>query len=547
MCKYALSCALLSIALICDCATAAGEITYQDATGAEAHSAESLDAAIDAVQSGGTVYLTAGTYKTNTHVDKSISIVGEAANTTILDGGGSGRVIRVGARAAVRLENLSIVRGTTASTIEEDGAGILNLGSLHCKSCTLSNNVSRDDGGAVCSAGDLVMYDCVLMENKATGTGGTGGAIYCPSGGVGGPSFRAFRRTPPTLKMVRCLVSSNSADDNGGAIWSEAVAELSMCTLSHNVAGHSGGAIRNNGTMTLDRATIVKNRAGDEGGGVASYGTIKVSSTILAYNVSPVGEDCRGRLQTLGHNSLLKKSGAVFSLIGTDQIGLDPQLMSLGRGIYAPAVGSPVVDAGRPTDRSLPVIDQMGRSGLCDGDGDGESMPDIGAIELQSQGESGERRTPHSVAPPAGQVSTKSGDAVKSQPPRLHIVQINVVDVSEAKAFYTTVLGFEVSSEAGGKGVVELSSPGGPSILLYPVKHRVDHDYPNGAGATLIFSTDNIDRTHDAWVKAGVEFIKISWSKDSSGIARSPYGRFVAFRDPSGNVHELIEPSSKKK
>jgi hypothetical protein len=58
----------------------------------------------------------------------------------------------------------------------------------------------------------------------------------------------------------------------------------------------------------------------------------------------------------------------------------------------------------------------------------------------------------------------------------------------------------------------------------------------------LAFVTDDIAGTVAAWRAKGVDFIRIPWSSDPSGIADSPYGPFIAFRDPSGNVHELLQP-----
>lgn len=127
--------------------------------------------------------------------------------------------------------------------------------------------------------------------------------------------------------------------------------------------------------------------------------------------------------------------------------------------------------------------------------------------------------------------------------PRLGIVQINVVDLAVAREFYVGTLGFQLGRSFPGGGPFELVNPGGPTVLVYQASRRVDHDYPAQTGTTLVFYTDDIDATVERWRAGGVEFVPIAWSEDASGIAYSPYGRFVAFRDPSGNVHELLQPA----
>lgn len=127
---------------------------------------------------------------------------------------------------------------------------------------------------------------------------------------------------------------------------------------------------------------------------------------------------------------------------------------------------------------------------------------------------------------------------------RLGIVQINVVDLAAAREFYVGTLGFRPGRSFPGGGPFELANPGGPTVLVYQASRRVDHDYPAQTGTTLVFYTDDIDGTVERWRAAGVEFVRIAWSEEESGIAYSPYGRFIAFRDPSGNVHELLQPAA---
>lgn len=123
------------------------------------------------------------------------------------------------------------------------------------------------------------------------------------------------------------------------------------------------------------------------------------------------------------------------------------------------------------------------------------------------------------------------------------LLQINVTDPAKAREFYVDTLGFPVRPGTEDFGVTVLDNGGGSPILLYPVDRSVQFDYPNQTGSTLVFYVDDVDKTHREWSDRGVEFIKIDWSEEESGIAPCPFGRFIAFRDPFGNVHEILQPN----
>jgi catechol 2,3-dioxygenase-like lactoylglutathione lyase family enzyme len=125
---------------------------------------------------------------------------------------------------------------------------------------------------------------------------------------------------------------------------------------------------------------------------------------------------------------------------------------------------------------------------------------------------------------------------------RTGIVQINVTDLGSARAFYGESLGIPLIEKFGPDAPFELDLGPGPTVLVYQVERSVPVDYGHQTGVTLVIYTDDIAETVGAWRAAGVEFIPIEWSEDETGIAGCPFGRFIAFKDPFGNVHELLEP-----
>lgn len=122
------------------------------------------------------------------------------------------------------------------------------------------------------------------------------------------------------------------------------------------------------------------------------------------------------------------------------------------------------------------------------------------------------------------------------------IVQINVTDLQEARRFYGEVLGLPTREPFGADGPFELALGDGPTVLVYQVARSVPVDYGEETGVTLVIRTDDVDGTAARWRASGVELVPVPWSPDDSGIAPCPYGRFIAFRDPFGNVHELLQP-----
>jgi catechol 2,3-dioxygenase-like lactoylglutathione lyase family enzyme len=130
---------------------------------------------------------------------------------------------------------------------------------------------------------------------------------------------------------------------------------------------------------------------------------------------------------------------------------------------------------------------------------------------------------------------------------RLGIVQINVTDLDEAWEFYVGKLGLQAVERLGPGRPFELAlGDDGPLVLVYPVREVAVRNYPTDTGVMLVFYTDDLSGTMTDWAAKGVSFIPIEWAEDDTGIAPTPFGPFIAFRDPFGNVHELLEPRTRR-
>jgi catechol 2,3-dioxygenase-like lactoylglutathione lyase family enzyme len=113
--------------------------------------------------------------------------------------------------------------------------------------------------------------------------------------------------------------------------------------------------------------------------------------------------------------------------------------------------------------------------------------------------------------------------------------QINVPDLEKAIDWYTKKLGFEVSKEHYyPPQAVDLVQKSGIRLLLYKVEKSVEIDYPNVNQSVIIFKTDNLKETKKKMKEKGVELIYTE-------AIEFPAGLFNAFRDPFGNVHEIVQ------
>lgn len=117
---------------------------------------------------------------------------------------------------------------------------------------------------------------------------------------------------------------------------------------------------------------------------------------------------------------------------------------------------------------------------------------------------------------------------------KVGIVQINVSDMDDAIAWYRDVLGFEVSKEHDHYPVAVDLVHEGRRLLLHRANRPARIDYPNVAQTLVCFQTDDLAQTMSSLRQQGVELLH-------DAPQPFPAGVFAAFRDPFGNVHELVE------
>jgi hypothetical protein len=345
------------------------------------------------VDGGGTIIVAAGVYTENVSIDRNLTLKGAGAGSTILDGGGTDRVIHVWLGYIADISGVTIRNGYGSW-----GGGIRNQGTLTLSSSTVvSNNGALGAGGIYNSdAAILIISDCIVIGNSSSGEGGgiyndrstvfvansaiisnsadsTGGGIHSSGGKlfmddsavrgnrVPGPSASGggiFNDGEATLTNVS--VSENSSNYRSGGIHNQDPMTLTNVTISGNTAvDHGGGIIHAGGaTLTVVNCTIASNTisAGTDVGGILLSSPATVENTLLAHNDNANCSVSGGNLTSNGHNL---DSGNSCGLAATGDItNTDPLIGPLadnggpatGSGqatlTHALLGGSPAIDAG---------------------------------------------------------------------------------------------------------------------------------------------------------------------------------------------------------
>jgi predicted outer membrane repeat protein len=275
--------------------------------------------------------------------------------------------------ANVALSGLTLVN---TNNTQVDGAILVGVGcTLAVSNCTFAGNVTVAQGGAIHNDGTLMVMGCTFSDNSAADHGGAidnqGTATVSNS-----TFFGDFTTAPNQGK--------------GGAISNEGSLTVSNSTFASNQASF-GGAISNDNnypraTLLMINCTVSSNSATNQGGGIFSTAgglTFTLQNSIVAGNF---GGDIFGGFSDRGSNVLgagNKYAGAWNTDTFTDAPGLVPlgdyggptQTMALSPDSPALGAGSLglAVDAqGKPL-----LTDQRGQPRPAGG------PVDIGAFQTQ--------------------------------------------------------------------------------------------------------------------------------------------------------------------
>ncbi|MBN1126393.1 MAG: C10 family peptidase [Sedimentisphaerales bacterium] len=334
-------------------------------------------------------------------------------NNTLLEGftiyGGNGDVYRGGGiynlQASVCIRSCYFVENSAYS-----GGGIYNEDSnvtiIHCR---LEGNraVEIPGGGGIYNQdSDVSIVDCSFIQNTAAYSGG---AVF----NKGAQSTRAF---------TNCVFIGNSANYGGAVSNNNCGPTITNCLFTGNTATYSGGALEGYGAILTDflSCTFYGNKSIQSYGGAlyARNGSVgRLVNSIVWLNTDPGNHQLSLNNSDLylircaypGDKNSVYQSGDCtvydWDLIHEDPLFVDPNGSDCIVGTWDDNLrlldGSPCVDAGDndwlPVDTAdldqdgntteqIP-LDLYGQERISDGDGDDDTIVDIGACELQTPDE----------------------------------------------------------------------------------------------------------------------------------------------------------------
>ena len=174
-----------------------------------------------------------------------LTILGEGAQSTIVDGNGLDRVFAV-FRTDVEIYGMTIQNGFAPGN-----------GSIH-------------GGGIHANDSNIMLTNVLVFSNTATNSGG---GIYL-SGNA-------------TMVLADSVIKGNSAaNSNGGGIFSNGTMSITRVTISDNNSMYWGGGLFSNGVMTVTNSSIYSNTVNSEGGvgGIVNQGTGVLINTTISSN-----------------------------------------------------------------------------------------------------------------------------------------------------------------------------------------------------------------------------------------------------------------------
>jgi filamentous hemagglutinin family protein len=193
-----------------------------------------------------------------------LTITGNGASNTIIDGNNTSRVFNVTA-GDITFDGVTIRNGNA----NFGGGGIWANGTVSLTNSTVSDNTASNFGGGIYASGTVSLTNSTVSDNAAAFNGG---GIW-----AGG-----------TVSLTNSTVSGNTAGVDGGGIDSSGTVSLTNSTVSDNTAGVDGGGIWANGTVTLTNSTVSDNTAGFNGGGILAGSTVTLTNSTVSGNAASI-------------------------------------------------------------------------------------------------------------------------------------------------------------------------------------------------------------------------------------------------------------------
>ena len=349
-----------------------GSNVWPYATWADA--ATTIQAAVDAVSSNGTVWVTNGVYAAGGSVTPGCALSNRVSLTkaiTLQSVNGPSATFIVGAAhpattngtSAMRcvwmnagaLVGFTLTNGHTFATggswnYDVAGGGLNLSGSASASNCVIVG-CSAAHGGGVTFVGAGALEMSTVQNCRSDGQGG---GLYFNGGGT----------------ISRCIVRNNrtSSDNGGGAYLFGGGLARSSLFVQNTAASSGGGALMDNGGL-LENCTVVSNTCPNSGGGVYVWQSGTNLNTIIQYNTA-TGATSN---YTAGASGVIRYCCTTPLAAGTGNIIAAP--LFVGGGDYRLQTGSPCINTGTNQAWMSTATDLAGLPRVLD------TYADMGAYE----------------------------------------------------------------------------------------------------------------------------------------------------------------------
>jgi predicted outer membrane repeat protein len=253
-------------------------------------------------------------------ITNPLTIVGQGANATAIDGGQLDRVFDV----------IGTFNAAFTGVTIRNGAGQLNGGAIQALSanltlnnCSVSGNLASKGGGINAETGNVTLNSSTMTNNNADGNGGgifAGQGIVTLNrstlrGNQGANGGGVFAQSGKVMVTNSVLTNNRAFDDKGGAIYaSSGDITATDSTFTANTAINGGALDDESGNVVLVRDTVDRNRATENGGGIrVPVGALTLSASRVRLNVA--GQPVDGASGGLGGGVFAAAANVISSTV----------------------------------------------------------------------------------------------------------------------------------------------------------------------------------------------------------------------------------------
>ncbi|WP_305778126.1 choice-of-anchor Q domain-containing protein, partial [Hydrocoleum sp. CS-953] len=290
--------------------------------------------------------------------------------------------------------------GVSASSVGENGT-------IAIRDTLFEGNTGAGAGGATflyIYQGNNVIIENTTVINNSVITSTIDGVNMADGGGIRiGTGQSSANSGQGNFTISNTTFAGNTAESQGGGLWIDANSDLTRAEVVNSTFSENrtespdgttglGGAIFTYSPTTITNTTITNNYAANISGAIHTRETvapdIEVRNTIFdrntAGNVYGISQQTHYQLTDRGGNLQFPAVDKEDQLVTANMAIGDPQLAELqevdGFLVHPLSDGSAAIDQGTNTD--IPTTDQLGNTRSVDGDNNGSSITDIGAVEF---------------------------------------------------------------------------------------------------------------------------------------------------------------------